>query len=778
MAEFEALEVIIKAKDEATAVLEKTKTAFNDVKTSAESAAKTTQENAASWQSVAKGVFAGTAALGAAKAAFGFLKNEITASIKEAGEYQRIDAQLAAALKSTGGAVGFTKDQLTQYAEKLSGLTAIDDDAIKSAQAMLVTFTNLRGEAFNGATQAVLDMATAMNGGGVPSIEQLRATALQVGKALNNPIDGLTALTRAGVTFTEQQKKQIETMVKAGNVLGAQKIALDELSKEFGGSASAAAKTFEGRMAKLGNAFGDVRKEVGLAIVAAFTPFVEKATEVADATSKSAGRVSGLTEAFYTAMQVIKALGQVFGGIVFIVVQAGNVFFSLGRLVAGVAYDIYKNFKTLATGLKDIFSGIGKFITGDFSGAAESIKKAMDLNLVFAGTANSMQDIKSTVASINNEIAKSFSGAWNTAKEAVTNSQLPDKLRQIHEAEQEVANNAQKMQQALAEMTGSADKAGGATSKIKDALKDLAKEYVDQSEAAKEELQKLETAHAETTENIKGKINELKASLVELNDQYKKSMGDINKTEAESVVAQEQKIKDLKKSLEEAQKGQADSPSEAGAKRLAEAQAALAAEQAAYQSYIDQRKGLDSELAEARRRAALTDFQRTIEDINARRTEAETEHAKKMEQINAEIAEQEATMAREKIVFEAKRAEYLATQEAFTKFHDDYITKINGMKTVTSAAVEGMKAKLAEIKAAVSQIESARNQAGLQALAAGAVQTPAQAAAAAAAGNTPATPATVNINLGGVTVTNEADEDRLVQKIVRSYQLAALGTTQ
>ena len=64
-------------------------------------------------------------------------------------------------------------------------------------------------------------------------------SAIQLGKALNDPIKGITALTRVGVTFTEQQKDQITTLVESGKTIDAQKIILGELQKEFGGSAEA-----------------------------------------------------------------------------------------------------------------------------------------------------------------------------------------------------------------------------------------------------------------------------------------------------------------------------------------------------------------------------------------------------------------------------------------------------------------------------------------------------------------------------------------------------------
>jgi tetrahydromethanopterin S-methyltransferase subunit B len=66
----------------------------------------------------------------------------------------------------------------------------------------------------------------------------------------------------------------IETMVQAGDVMGAQKIILAELNKEFGGSAVAAAQTFSGQMEILKNQVGELQETLGKAIVTAITPFV------------------------------------------------------------------------------------------------------------------------------------------------------------------------------------------------------------------------------------------------------------------------------------------------------------------------------------------------------------------------------------------------------------------------------------------------------------------------------------------------------------------------
>lgn len=213
-----------------------------------------------------------SAGLGQARDAFGavgiasagFLKG----CIDGAGKAQKINADLAQTIKSTGGAAGLTADQVIQMANGLSKVTTFGAGTIKQGQNMLLTFTNIGKETFPMATQAMLDMAQKM---GTEPV----AASIQLGKALNDPSKGLTALTRVGVTFTEQQKKQIEAMQKAGNMAGAQKVILNELNREFGGQAQAAANTYDGKMKQLGNTIAGIKTAIGTSLL----PYVQKAAE-------------------------------------------------------------------------------------------------------------------------------------------------------------------------------------------------------------------------------------------------------------------------------------------------------------------------------------------------------------------------------------------------------------------------------------------------------------------------------------------------------------------
>jgi hypothetical protein len=166
-------------------------------------------------------------------------------------EAEKVTSQLGAVVKSTGGAAGFTVRELQKQASALQSITTYGDEAIQEMQGLLLTFTKIRGNEFEDATLSVLNVATAMG-------TDLKSAAIQVGKALNDPILGVTALARSGIQFSESQKEVIKSLVETNQLAEAQKIILNELDVQFAGSAAAARKTLGGALTALGNAWGDL----------------------------------------------------------------------------------------------------------------------------------------------------------------------------------------------------------------------------------------------------------------------------------------------------------------------------------------------------------------------------------------------------------------------------------------------------------------------------------------------------------------------------------------
>lgn len=225
-------------------------------------------KSSTSWREVAKGVLGGEAAYGLASKAINGMIGFLKSSLQEAAEAEKAHAQLNAVLKSTGGVAGMTAKSVTDLANALAESTVYQDDAIVSAQNMLLTFTNIGKNVFPDTTKAVLDMATAMG-------TDLQSTAIQVGKALQDPINGVTSLQRVGVRLTESQKDLVQSLVETGKTAEAQRVILKELATEFGGSSSAAAETYAGKLQQMNNKVKELKQALGIelqkALVTVFT---------------------------------------------------------------------------------------------------------------------------------------------------------------------------------------------------------------------------------------------------------------------------------------------------------------------------------------------------------------------------------------------------------------------------------------------------------------------------------------------------------------------------
>ena len=189
------------------------------------------------------------------------------ASVAAFDKQAKAVAQVEAGLISTGNAAGFTSQQLQKMAADLQAKTIFGDEVIlKDATAQLLTFTNIAGEQFARTQKAALNLATRLDG-------DLKSASIQLGKALNDPIANLSALSRSGIQFSEEQKAIIKSLAKTNKLAEAQTIILDELEKQYGGAAEAAAEAGLGPFQQLQNSLSDVSEEFGKLIVENIEPF-------------------------------------------------------------------------------------------------------------------------------------------------------------------------------------------------------------------------------------------------------------------------------------------------------------------------------------------------------------------------------------------------------------------------------------------------------------------------------------------------------------------------
>lgn len=236
-----------------------------EVKVSGDELTKFGKKGKDAGDQASKGFDGATAALGKLKsmvvsaigayAGFAGAQRFISAAVAEITKAEKATANLNAVLRATGGTVGFTAGQLSDLADQLERSTLFDDAEIKQAEAVLLTFRQVQGDTFREAIGLATDLAALMGG-------DLQGAVLQLGKALEDPETGLTALRRSGISFTEAQRDLIKSLVETGDRAQAMDIILSTVAGQIGGVAAEQVTGLTGALNELDDAWGDFLKSL------------------------------------------------------------------------------------------------------------------------------------------------------------------------------------------------------------------------------------------------------------------------------------------------------------------------------------------------------------------------------------------------------------------------------------------------------------------------------------------------------------------------------------
>ena len=208
--------------------------------------------------------------------AFAGLAFAITSAIRVSSRAERQFAKLEGILKATGGAAQLTLSEIETLAQEIGKQTLASTQGVRDAAGVLLTFKSITGETFKDALRLSQDLAEVGFG-------SVKTAALQLGKALEEPEIGLSALRRVGVSFTEQQKEQIKTLDFLGKKQEAQAIILKALNEQVGGTGVNAAKGLAGAIDTLNEEF---------------TIFIENNNLVKIAVATVTGLLKGLNAVF------------------------------------------------------------------------------------------------------------------------------------------------------------------------------------------------------------------------------------------------------------------------------------------------------------------------------------------------------------------------------------------------------------------------------------------------------------------------------------------------
>lgn len=222
-------------------------------------------KSALSFGSVLKAGFGmALTAVGALTTAFFTFIPNLVRMAEESRKSERRLANIAKQMGVFGKNTDQVTERLSEYAQTIAYATGVDDELVRGAEAILLTFKGIAktagtvGGAFDRATIAAVDLAAAGFG-------EVESNAKQLGKALQDPIKGLTALRRAGVTFTEKEQDKIKALVEGNKLLEAQEMILKAIETQVGGTAEATASSMD----KMGQRFEAIGEQLGGALIPA-----------------------------------------------------------------------------------------------------------------------------------------------------------------------------------------------------------------------------------------------------------------------------------------------------------------------------------------------------------------------------------------------------------------------------------------------------------------------------------------------------------------------------
>ena len=233
-----------------------------------QSQSKLTGEGLASLAKKAAGVVAAYAGFNQVKA---FMSDCVVGVL----ELERANERLGTLMKNVKGTTQAQVDDIIKYGDALELVTTVEGDATVAGASQLATF-QLQSSTIKALLPSLQNLAVGTYGVNV-SQEQMIQTGNLVGKVMQGQTG---ALSRVGVSFSEAQGK----ILKSGTEAEKTATLIEVLNQNFGGLAENMAKTPEGRIRQLKNAWGSVKDIVGYGVLPVITSAVNfLASKIPDA---------------------------------------------------------------------------------------------------------------------------------------------------------------------------------------------------------------------------------------------------------------------------------------------------------------------------------------------------------------------------------------------------------------------------------------------------------------------------------------------------------------
>ena len=342
--------------------------------------------------------------------------------IQEANEAIKTFNILDNTVKTTGADAWTSIDELENASKTLSDSTNYSVTEIQQMQSVLLGFTNITGEAFDGASEAVLDMATVMG-------MDLTSAVQTIGKALDDPITGLDSLRRQGFKFTDEQKAELAQLVRNGEQLKAQKIILDTLATSYGGAAKAGQDSF----AKQRHSVEDLQEAIGVKLIPVMQVFVENNTQMINSLRELVENID-FTPVINVVTNLSKIFTKVFDTIFGYLKNVGvyvsdfisrfnfKPIISLLDTLIGVIAGVISKFKEINSQRLDLFDKLKEALI-DFSNSETFQNIVNFINKIVDAVFFLWSEIQDIGMEIRNLVVNKIIEIWGKIKELFQNSQ-------------------------------------------------------------------------------------------------------------------------------------------------------------------------------------------------------------------------------------------------------------------------------------------------------------------------------------------------------------------
>lgn len=303
-----------------------------------------------------------------AVSAFHAITDAVREGVQALAQQESLEKRIEAALRRRGEAAAELTQRLSENAEELKRLNAVDDDAIRGAQLVFLTYRNIAIESLPRVSQAAIDLALSLQQVTGENVDLMQVSRM-LGRALNDPAQGMAALTRAGIQLDEQTRNYIESLQKQGRLQEAQAVLLQEIEKRVGGTGEAFAQSAQGirqslelALADLGKAFAPVVLEIQRSVI---SPIVDLLNAIIPLISQIARTIGDALA------PIFRMLAEAVAPVVKSLVQALE---PIGRIVAQLASVVAQALKPLLDAVSVVLQQIAEILGEVFSLIAQELQ--------------------------------------------------------------------------------------------------------------------------------------------------------------------------------------------------------------------------------------------------------------------------------------------------------------------------------------------------------------------------------------------------------------------